>query len=396
MHKILFLTFISILSYLYSEQEMSLEEKVGQLLMVHFHGREANQDAKLLIQELHVGGIIYYKWANQLSSAAQVQNLSTSLQKLARIPLLIAVDQEGGRVNRLEEGFTLFPSNLIVAKTNQPELSKNVAFAIGQELRSVGINMNLSPVVDINSNPSNPVIGTRSFSSEADVVTLFAKYALQGYREAGIISCLKHFPGHGDVAVDSHQELPILHRTKQQLEQLELLPFYQLADQADSIMTAHILLPALDSQNCATLSKKILTDLLREEMGFQGVVVSDSLVMKGLLSNCYRIEEAAISAINAGCDLLILGGKQLHAQTELELSIEKIQKIYSALLQAVQTGIISKQRLEQAVQRILSLKNKYDLSFNKIGCDKLKHQALVKYILSLTEEKAHVVLDNSN
>lgn len=387
MYKTLFLIFMGMISYLYSEQKMSLEEKVGQLLMVHFHGEEANQDAKLLIHELHVGGIIYYKWANQLSSAAQVQNLSISLQKLAKVPLLIAVDQEGGRVNRLQEGFTLFPSNLIVAKTNQPELSKSVAFAIGEELRSVGINMNLAPVVDINSNPNNPVIGSRSFGDKANSVTLFAKYALQGYREAGIITSLKHFPGHGDVVVDSHQELPIIHKTKQQLEQLELLPFYQLADQADTIMTAHILLPALDSQNCATLSKNILTDLLREEIGFQGVIVSDSLVMQGLLSNCSCIEEAAISAINAGCDLLILGGRQLHAHSKLELNVERIQKIHCALLQAVQTGIIPKQRLEQAVQRILHLKSKYSLSFNKIEYNKLKHEALVNYINSLTKEK---------
>lgn len=256
--------------------------------------------------------------------------------------------------------------------------------------------MNLAPVVDINSNPNNPVIGSRSFGNNADSVTLFAKYALQGYREAGIITSLKHFPGHGDVVVDSHQELPIIHKTKQQLEQLELLPFYQLADRADTIMTAHILLPALDSQNCATLSKNILTDLLREEIGFQGVIISDSLVMQGLLNNCSCIEEAAIPAVNAGCDLLILGGRQLQAQSNLELSVERIKKIHCALLQAVQTGIISKQRLERAVQRILNLKNTYALSFNKIEYNRLEHQALANYIHSLAKEKTHVILDNSN
>lgn len=397
MHKSLLLFILmSVTSYVYSEQEMSLKEKVGQLLMVHFHGEEANQEAALLIQELHVGGIIYYTWANQLSSAAQVQNLSTGLQKLAKIPLIIAVDQEGGRVNRLKEGFTIFPSNLSVAKTNQSELAKRSAFAIGQELLSVGITMNLAPVVDINNNPDNPVIGSRSFGNTANCVTLFAEHALQGYRNAGIIASLKHFPGHGDVVVDSHQELPIVRKTKEQLDQLELFPFSQLASQADSIMTAHILFPALDSQNCATLSKNILTNLLREEIGFQGVIISDSLVMQGLLNNCSSIEEAAIRAINAGCDLLILGGRQLHAHSQLELTVERIQKIHQALLQAVETGVISQQRLEQSVQRILNLKNKYPLSSNKTEYDRSEHQALADYIASYEETKTPVILDSSN
>lgn len=322
----------------------------------------------------------YYNWSNALSSASQIRNLSMGLQKLAKTPLLIAVDQEGGLVNRLKEGFTIFPDNLALAKTGQPELAEKCAFAIGQELLSVGINMNLAPVVDINNNPYNPVIGIRSFGDTADLVTLFAKHALQGYRKAGIITCLKHFPGHGDVVVDSHQDLPVVRKTKEELAKLELFPFYQLADQADSIMTAHLLFPSLDSQNCATLSQKILTNLLREEIEFQGVVISDSLVMQGLLKNCSSIEEAAISSINAGCDLLILGGKQLNAASSLEITTEDIQKIHQALLQAVQTGAISQQRLEQALQRILILKNKYVFSLPKVEYNESEHQALAKQI----------------
>lgn len=376
----IFLLFISLIFCVHSE--MSLEEKVGQLLMVHFHGEEANQEAKILIQDLHVGGIIYYNWCNGLVSASQIYNLSTGLQKLAKIPLLIAVDQEGGLVNRLKQEFTLFPGNLALAKTKRPELAEKSAFAIGKELLSVGINMNLAPVVDINNNPYNPVIGIRSFAASADQVILFAKRALEGYRRTGIITCLKHFPGHGDVMVDSHQDLPIVKKTKEQLDKLELLPFYRLADQADSIMTAHLLIPALDSKNCATLSKNILTDLLRKEMGFQGVIVSDSLVMQGLLNNGYSIEEAAIYSINAGCDLLILGGRQLNTDFSLKLNKEKIQKIHQALLQAVRTGVISKQRLEEALQRILNLKSKI-LPFAQVDYNKLEHQELSEKIASL-------------
>ena len=352
------------------------------MLMVHFHGEEANQEAKTLIQDLHVGGIIYYNWCNGLSSASQIHNLSTGLQKLATTSLLIAVDQEGGLVNRLKQGFTLFPGNLALAKTKQPELTEKSAFAMGQELLSVGINMNLAPVVDVNNNPYNPVIGIRSFSASADQVVLFAKNALQGYHRAGIITCLKHFPGHGDVVVDSHKDLPIIRKTKEQLDKVELLPFYQLAKQTDSIMTAHLLVSALDRQNCATLSKKILTNLLREKMGFQGVIVSDSLVMQGLLNNGYSIEEAAICSINAGCDLLILGGRQLNGDSSLELTKEGIQKIHQALLQAVRSGVISKQRLEEALQRILNLKSKI-LPFSQVEYNKLEHQELSEQIASL-------------
>jgi beta-N-acetylhexosaminidase len=374
------LTFVGLISCAHSE--MSLEEKVGQLLMVHLHGEEVNQEAKMLIQDLHVGGIIYYNWSNGLISASQVRNLSIGLQKLAKTPLLIAVDQEGGLVNRLKQDFTIFPGNLALAKTKQPELAEKSAFAIGQELLSVGINMNLAPVIDINDNPYNPIIGIRSFAASADQVTLFAKHALQGYRRAGVITCLKHFPGHGDVTIDSHQDLPIVRKTKEQLDKLELIPFYQLADQADSIMTAHLLVPTLDPQNCATLSKKILTDLLREEIGFQGVIISDSLVMQGLLNNGYSIEEAAICSINAGCDLLILGGRQLNTDSSLELTKEGIQKIHQALLQAVQTGVISKQRLEEAVQRILNLKKRIP-PFSKVEYNGLEHQELSEQIASL-------------
>lgn len=373
------LLFISLISCTYPE--MSLEEKVGQLLMVHFHGEEANPEAKALIQDLHVGGIIYYDWCNGLFSASQVCNLSIDLQKLAKIPLLIAVDQEGGLVNRLKQGFTLFPSNLALAKTNQPELIEKSAFATGQELLSVGINMNLAPVVDVNSNPYNPIIGIRSFADSAEQVVFFAKYALQGYHRAGIITCLKHFPGHGDVVVDSHKDLPIIGKSKEQLDKLELLPFYQLVDQTDSIMTAHLLVSALDPKNCATLSKNILTDLLREKMRFQGVTISDSLVMQGLLNNGHSIEEAAICSINAGCDLLILGGRQLNADTSLELTREKMQKIYQALLQAVYSGAISKQRLEEAVQRILNMKKR--ISFSQVEYNRLEHQELSEQIASL-------------
>ena len=348
-------------------QKMTLEEKVGQLLMVHFNGEAANEDARFLVQDLHVGSIIYYNWANGLHSPLQVRQLSDGLQKLTQnnrlvIPLFIAVDQEGGKVARLTEGFTIFPGNKALSMAGDKNLAAQCALAMGEEIRAVGINMNLAPVVDVNSNPKNPVIGSRSFGDSPIVVTNFAKKALEGYHQAGIITTLKHFPGHGDVETDSHHDLPIIKKTKEMLNEVELVPFSQLANDTDAIMTAHIMVPAIDSQNCATLSKNCL-DILREEMGFNGVIISDSLVMEGLLKNCSCIEDAAIRAINAGCDILILGGKQLlGAHARLELTVADVKKIHQNLCDAVKQGQIKESRLNQSVQRILDLKERYELS----------------------------------
>lgn len=342
--------------------QMTLEEKVGQLLMAHFQGQIANENAKILIQEAKVGAIIYYNWSNGLISPEQVKTLSASLQSLAEenrlaIPLLIATDQEGGIVTRLQAGFTEFPGNRALGETGDPTLARQAAFIMGQEMRAVGVNMNLAPVVDVNSNPRNPVIGIRSFGDDPETVVAFGAQALQGYKEARVLATLKHFPGHGDVSLDSHEELPVIHKSQKELEQCELLPFTRLGDSADAIMTAHILVPALDPDNCSTLSEKTLT-YLREKLGFQGLIVSDSLVMGGVLKKCHTVDEAAILALNAGCDLLILGGKLLTGEHKTELSATDVQRIARSILQAVLEGRIAESRVNAAVERVLSLKGR--------------------------------------
>lgn len=373
---------------------MTLEEKIGQLLMVHFNGETANEEAKTLIQKVHVGGFIYYNWSNGLNSPEQVWCLSSSLQKLANqnrisIPLFIAADQEGGLVERLTKGFTNFPGNKALGMTGNYELAEQSAFAIGQELGAVGVNFNLSPVVDVNCNPRNPVIGIRSFGSSPDIVISFAENTVKGYHRAGIITSLKHFPGHGDVEVDSHQDLPVINKSKEQLQNVEFLPFKELSSLADTIMTAHIMVPSIDPINCATLSKNIL-DILKDEIGFEGVIISDSLVMEGVLKNCSSIDDAAIRALNAGCDILMLGGKQLIGNHEnLEYTAPNIERIHQSLVNAVKNGLISEKRVDQAVQKILNLKSKYNLSLN--GGEKnlenlvntREHNLLAKKIASL-------------
>lgn len=365
--------------------DMSLEEKVGQILMVHFHGEDVNEEAQVLIQDIKVGGIIYYNWSNGLTSAEQVSKLSVDLQKLAQatthsIPLLIATDQEMGLVTRLAQGFTIFPGNKALAMANDPELAEKAAFCMGQQLKAVGINMNLAPVVDVNCNPKNPVIGIRSFGSDPHLVALFGEKMVAGFSKAGIITTLKHFPGHGDVEVDSHDNLPIIHKSLEELEQVEFIPFRYLASYADAIMTAHLKVPALDPDHCATLSKKTHS-FLREHIGFQGLIISDSLVMEGVLKESLSIEEAAIETLKAGCDMLILGGKQLiGAHASLELIGSDIARIHEAIVCAVKSGLISESRLDEAVQKILNLKKRLphsvDTDLTSINTDEDKNLAL--------------------
>ncbi len=377
----------------YSLMKMSLEEKVGQLLMVHFNGEQANDNAKTLVQDTKVGGIIYYNWSNGLNSPEQVQSLSKGLQKLTEanqnpIPLLIATDQEGGVVTRLSNGFTVFPGNKALGETGHPQLAEDAALAMGEELLAVGINMNLAPVVDVNSNPRNPVIGVRSFGEDPETVLVFGKKALDGYKQAGIIAALKHFPGYGEAAVDPHEDLPVVPKSLAELKQAELLPFAHLASSADAIMTAHILVPAFDAENCSTLSEKTLS-YLRDAIGFKGIIVADSLVMEGVVKKCRTVDEAAIQALNAGCDLLILGGKLLIGEnSRQELTVADVQRIHNAIIQAVKAGRISETRVDQAVERILDLKNRYLASRNEIQNDLTKiintpaHRSLAQDIAS--------------
>ncbi len=333
--------------------ELTLEEKVGQLFMVHFHGNVANEEAKALIQELHVGGIIYYNWANDLNSPDKVKNLSRSLQEIARIPLFIAIDQEGGKISRFSQWITSSLSAERLGEINNPDLTEETAFLVGEQLQKAGVNMNLAPVVDVNSNPRNPIIGPRAYSHSPEMVYIHGERALRGYERSGIIATLKHFPGHGDTAVDSHLDLPILSKSLEELEKVELLPFARLSKKAGAIMMGHILTPSLDEEYCATLSSKTVA-YLRETLGFQGLILSDSLVMQGVLNQCESIDEAAIRAIQAGLDMIILGGK-----AQLELTLSDVRRIHGSILKAVQSGRIPEKRLSEAVEKILSLKNTF-------------------------------------
>lgn len=350
-------------SFALEPSDLTLDEKIGQLLTVHFSGKQANKDAQLLMEKAHVGGFIYYEWSNSLESFAQVRTLSQSLKaanaKYSSIPLFLATDQEGGRVSRLKKDFPQFPSNRILGQIGIPELVYETAKAQAKELKAAGLNVNYAPVVDVDNNPRNPIIGDRSYGADPQSVTLYAREALRGYKDVGIMSVIKHFPGHGDVEIDTHHATPLVNKSLEELYKMELLPFYNLKGEAEAMMTAHIFFPSIDPNKPASVSEQILQKLLRESWDYEGLVISDSLIMKGLIRSEGSIEAAALSALQAGSDILCLGGKLLNESSQEELTPQEVLRIHTFLVRAVKSGQLSEKAVDKSVERILKAKDKY-------------------------------------
>ncbi|WP_425283896.1 glycoside hydrolase family 3 protein [Lentibacillus halodurans] len=346
-------------------KHMTLEEKIGQLFIIHMYGQTPTDPAyedtnlnnnrgaknfKEAIERYHIGGVIYFNWTDNIGNPAdveQVNALSNGLQDVAMdqrmpIPLFISTDQEGGIVQRLTSPGTVFPGNMALGATRSPELAADSAGIIGNELGSLGINMNFAPVADVNVNPENPVIGVRSFGEDADLVSDLTVSQIEAYQDEKMIPSAKHFPGHGDTDVDSHYGLPIINHDLETLYNVDLKPFQAAIDAGvEAIMTAHIVVPALDDSGLpATLSKPILTDLLRDEMGFEGLIVTDSLGMSG--ANVVDPERVPVEAFKAGNDIL--------------LNPPDVEQAYNAMLEAVETGEISEERVDESVYRILKAK----------------------------------------
>jgi beta-N-acetylhexosaminidase len=360
--QILFLTFFFFGSL---RAELSLEEKVGQLFFGFIYGESLDESSKAFLQRTHLGNIVYYRWANGLTSPDQVRALSDQLADAISVaPPIIAVDQEGGRVCRLMHGFTAFNTNSDLGALCDASIVYKAGATIARELKECGINMNFAPVVDVNSNPSNPVIGNRSYHSDPAVVVAMARQFMSGHKQAGVLTALKHFPGHGDTNLNSHYSLPVISKSLEQLEQTELVPFRALAGQADMIMTAHIMVPALDPNAPATFSVPILTDLLRGQWGFQGLVISDSLVMRAAAPNQASFEEAvasvsraSINAFNAGCDCLILGALEWADFTATpEQNLLLIERVITSFTEAVRAGHIDLDRVESSSNHVMSIK----------------------------------------
>ncbi len=337
--------------------EMSLEEKVGQIMLVFFEGGAISENLEKFVAELRVGGVILYSSRENIESVEQVAKLSTGIQRAAlsagSLPLLIAIDQEGGLIARIREGVAQFPGNMALGAADDPALAAKVASVSGRELASLGINVNLAPVMDVNNNPSNPIIGVRSFGSDPALVSRLGVEMIRSCVAEGVLPAAKHFPGHGDTSVDSHTGLPVIEATRERLDSVEFPPFRAAVEAGvPIIMTAHVLIPSIDPVNPATLSPAIL-GVLREEMGFNGLIVTDSMGM-GALAERRTPEDAAIAAFNAGADILLFGADKGHEETEHF-------GIYSVLLEACRTGRIPSWRLDEAVSRILEAKRSLGL-----------------------------------
>jgi beta-N-acetylhexosaminidase len=358
--------------------KMTVEEKVAQLFVLQVYGTSAdttdptavaaNQklygvgNAQQLIAKYHPGGIIYYSVdPPNITSPAQVAHLSNGIQQAAMaqrvpIPATIAADQEQGSVvSRVPAPFTQFPGSQALGAGRDAHDAYTTAKITGQELKAIGINTDYAPDSDVNVNPANPVIGVRSYGSDPTLVSQFAAQAVDGYQAAGVIPTAKHFPGHGDTATDSHTGVPIINHTKDQWEKLDLPPFEaDIAHGVDSIMTAHIIVPALDpSGDPATLSKPILTGILRDQLHYDGVVVTDALGMQGVRDK-YGDERVPVLALQAGVDELLKPPQDTAGN-----GLFAVQ--YNAVLNAVRSGELTESRIDQSVYRILRLKLKHDL-----------------------------------
>ncbi|WP_137989212.1 glycoside hydrolase family 3 protein [Streptomyces vilmorinianum] len=348
---------------------MSLEEKVGQLFVMRVYGHsatapdQADIDSNLkeigvrtaaeLVEKYHVGGVIYFAWAHNTRDPHQIAELSNGIQRagLAQptpLPLLISTDQEHGIVCRVGKPATLLPGAMALGAGGSHSDAREAAQIAGAELAAVGIRQNYAPVADVNVNPANPVIGVRSYGSDPQAVAALVAAQVKGYQQAGIAATSKHFPGHGDTAVDSHYGLPTITHTRAQWSELDAPPFRSaIRAGIDSIMTAHIVVPALDpSEDPATLSRPILTGILREELGYDGVVVTDSLGMEGVRTK-YGDDRVPVLALKAGVDQL--------------LNPPKLDVAWNAVLKAVQDGELTEARLDESILRILRLKAKLGL-----------------------------------
>ncbi|GGA49613.1 MULTISPECIES: beta-N-acetylhexosaminidase [Bacillaceae] len=335
--------------------KMSLEDKIGQMILAGVSGTTMDANAKKLIGQFHVGGIIFYKY--NFDTPSQTVQLVNQLKakNSSSLPLILSVDQEGGRVTRLPGGLVNFPPNKQIGQVNNPDFSYKVGTLLGRELKEFGLNLDFAPVLDINSNPNNPVIGDRSFGNNPEIVSKLGIQTMKGIQSQNVITTIKHFPGHGDTSVDSHLDLPIVNKSLNQLKELELIPFERAINQgADVVIVAHILLPQLDKTNPGTMSKAVMTNLLRKQLGFTGVIMTDDMTM-GAITEHFDIGKASVESVKAGSDIILVGH-----------DYNNVVQIISSLKAAVQNGEISEQRLNESLERIIQLKRKYSINDTKV------------------------------
>ena len=361
--------------------KMTLEDKIEQMLILDYsmvpYGKEGEKDATKLVDSVrntianhNFGGIILFRdntvgTEQTLRLTSDMQVAATKENKKHNIPLFMCIDQEGGRVTRLATG-TSMPGNMALGAINDYDTAKEYASIIAKEVNTLGFNVDFAPVLDVNNNPSNPIIGVRSFSSDTKRVSKMGEAFIEGIQSEGVASTLKHFPGHGDTATDSHTGLPLINKTYDDIKQCELIPFKAGIDKgADMIMTAHIVYPKIETTKYiskktgeeitlpATLSKTILTDILRNDLGYKGIIVTDALNM-GAISEHFKREDVTRYALNAGVDILLMPISLLNNDEDIDAYI-------SMIANQVRNGEINEKNINDSVYRILTLKEKMGL-----------------------------------
>jgi beta-glucosidase-like glycosyl hydrolase len=340
-------------------KSLTLDEKIGQMMMVSVPGKEMNSRIRSIITKYRPGGIILFGY--NVSSRTGTKRLISQMQSLAvknyRLPMFISIDQEGGRVKRVVDGVTQFPGNMAAGIAGDRDLVFQWARILGMQLRFMGINMNLAPALDVNNNPGNPVINTRSFGSDPVLVALLGVSYILGLQESLCIAIGKHFPGHGDTNIDSHRALPVIPFNLERLNSIEFIPFVRaIQNGVEGIMTAHISFPQiLKSSNPATVSEYFLTGILQKKMGFKGLIMTDDMEMNAI-SKTMDIGEGAVKSVQSGADIVLISSYG-----------RNIGGIFNSLKNAVKQKRISMKRIDASVEKIIKLKLKYRIMTYKEG-----------------------------
>lgn len=341
---------------------LTLEEKIGQMILAGVQGTTLDDQAKQMITDQKVGGIIFY--ANNVTTLEGTAKFVQSIKETNQsnpVPIFMSVDQEGGKVSRMPETVESIPSSRKLGETNDSALAETMGELLARQVQLAGFNVDFAPVLDVNSNPKNPVIGDRSFGSSAELVTRMGIAEMKGLRNEGIIPVAKHFPGHGDTSVDSHLDLPVVNKTEKQLAELEWIPFQAaVKEQVEAVMVAHILFPKLDPDHPASLSDVIIGEHLRGKFNYDGVVITDDLSMGAIAKN-FKLDQAALATVKAGSDILLVAH-----------SYESAKTIFDTLISAVKSGKITESRIDESVYRILALKQQYKLSDDQKASGDLK------------------------
>lgn len=351
-------------------KSLSLEEKIAQMLIISYSGTTMSSGLKTMLNTYHPGGFILF--ANNISTYQNTSKLISDIQSTAEIPMFISIDQEGGTVQRLTNltspKATYIPSMTLLGKTKNSQLAHDVGVVMAQELRTLGINMDFAPVIDVMNDAKTSFMKNRSFGTDPKVVADMGVSLAKGFQENGVIPVYKHFPGHGGTSVDSHYDLPVLTKKKEALYKIDLVPFQKaIESNADVIMIGHLSIPNVDPKYPSSLSKTIVTDILKKELGYKGLVITDALNM-GALTKTYTERQIYELAINAGVDILLMPKNPANAIRYIKESI--------------QAGTISESQINESVRKILTLKytriQEKNLSKNLLGS--AEHQAIINKI----------------